>query len=169
MVLVFYEYWKTPTPGDSDSLDAKDLIEEIIATQTTKSYTLGTRGDSALDPESIRTRYQTWGAYTCVKCAWRAITYARLARRGALRKPTEPTANQSPPNTGHSMTKRPRLNASSVMPIQHDNHVNDTETHYELMQLRFELACCPLSSTAYRTIDPVTTPFALRVSAATHL
>ena len=71
------------------------------------------------------------------------------------------------------MTKRPRLNASSAMPIQHDNHVNDTETHCELLQLRFELACCPLSSNEYknehRTIDPVTTPFALRVSAATHL
>ena len=73
MALVFYAYQQTQrletqTPG-WDSLDAKDLIEEIIAIQTTKSSTPGNRGDSAIDPESVRTRYETWGAYTCIKCA----------------------------------------------------------------------------------------------------
>ena len=108
----------------------------------------------------------------CLACH-HVLRYARLARRGALRKPTVTSPHQSPPNTGHSMAKRPRLNASSAPTMQHDNHVNDTETHCELMQLRFELARCPLSSTEYknerRTTDPVTTPFALRVSSATHL
>ena len=58
MVLVFYEYWKKQTQG-SDSLDAKDLIEEIIAIQTTKAYTPGTRGDTDMHHESIRTRYDS--------------------------------------------------------------------------------------------------------------
>ena len=53
--------------------------------------------------------------------------------------------------------------------MQHDNHVNDTETHCELLQLRLELAHCPLSSNECRTIDPVTTPFALTISWATQL
>ena len=43
MVLIFYAYWKTRTPETltpgSDSLDAKDLLEEIIAIQTAKLHT----------------------------------------------------------------------------------------------------------------------------------
>jgi hypothetical protein len=168
MVLVFYEYRKTQTPG-GDSLDARDLIEEIIAIQTAKSCTPGNIGDSAMDPDSVRHRYEIWGAYTCVKCAWRAITYARLARRGALRKPTVPPPELLLPSTGHSMSKRPRLHVSSAMTMHHDNRVNNTETHCELMHLRLELAHSPLSSSAYNAIDPVTTPFALRISSATQL
>ena len=104
MVLVFYEYWQQQTPG-TDSLDTKDLIEEIIAIQTAKSSTPANRGDSAMDPESLRTRYETWGAYTCVKCAWRAITYARLVRRLGL-DAEEPFGNQPcQPPTHHSQTR----------------------------------------------------------------
>ena len=66
MVLVFYEYWKTRTPETrtpgTDSLDAKDLIEEIIAIQTAKSYTPGSNGDSIMDPGSVRNQYEIWGA-----------------------------------------------------------------------------------------------------------
>ena len=126
-----------------------------------------------MDPGSVRNRYEIWGAYTCVKCAWRAITYARLARGGHRRKQTPPVINQSPLNPGHSMTKRPRLNNPSASTIQHDNHVNDTETHCELLKLRFELAHSPLSSTDYNndhsTTHLVTTPFALRICSATQL
>jgi hypothetical protein len=63
MVLVFYAYQttrapETRTPG-SDSLDAKDLIEEIIAIQTAKLHTPGSTGDSsAMDPDSVRNLYE---------------------------------------------------------------------------------------------------------------
>ena len=60
MVLVYYEYLKTQTPP-TDSLDAKDLIEEIITIQTAKSSRPDNRGDSAMDPESVRARYKNLG------------------------------------------------------------------------------------------------------------
>ena len=53
--------------------------------------------------------------------------------------------------------------------MPHDNHVNDTETHSELLALRLELAKCPLSTHVYNANVPLTTTFALRISSATQL
>jgi hypothetical protein len=148
---------------------ARDLLEEIIAIQTAKSNTPGSTNDMPIDHDSVRNRYELWGAYTCVKCAWRAITYARLERRGTLRTQTVPPPTPLATNTNHSMSKRRRLNVSSCLTIPHDNHVNDTETHRELMTLRLELAHCPLSAHVYRGLDSATTPFALKISSATQI
>jgi hypothetical protein len=51
MVLVFYDYRMTTTGGDS--LDVRDLLEEIIGIQTVKSHTSGNTGDTAMDHDSI--------------------------------------------------------------------------------------------------------------------
>ena len=67
------------------------------------------------------------------------------------------------------MSKRPKLNLSSAPPLPTDNHVNDTETHSELLALCLELATCPLSAHAYRDQHTVPTPFALRISSDTRI
>jgi hypothetical protein len=121
-----------------------------------------------MDRDSIRHQYATWGVYTCVKCTWRAITHARLARRGALRTPLAPPIAPLVRSTGHSMSKRPRINGPSAPILPHDNRVNDTETHSELLQLRLELAQRPLSAHDYHTPTSVTS-FALRISSAKHI
>ena len=113
----------------------------------------------------IRHCYETWGAHTCIKCALRVILYARLARRGALRRPIISPAQQPPRTAGRAMSRRPRHPTDSTQLLSHDNRVNDIETHSELLGLRFELAQSPLSHDNYCTANHHTT-FGLPIQTA---